>query len=96
MQIFIYSLKRPGWDVTEPTLTASVRHSFCPKDSQSVHNANVTSVQVTDFIMIGVELQITFSLEQNVEKTEYFEHGYLGLQTRYCHADSTGRLANGS
>ena len=27
-----------------------------------------TLVQVTDIIMIGVELQITFLLEQNIEK----------------------------
>ena len=70
IQIFTYSLKRPGWDVAEPTLTASViRHSFCPKDSQSAQHANVyTLVQVTDITMIGVELQITFLLEQNIEK----------------------------
>ena len=69
-KIFTYSLKRPGWDVAELTLTASVRHSFCPKDShQSTQHANVTLVKATDFTVIGVELQITFSLEENVEKT---------------------------
>ena len=50
-------------------LTTSVGHSFCPEDSQSAQHASVTLVQVTHFIVIGVKLQITFSLEENREKT---------------------------
>ena len=101
-KIFTYSLQRPGWDVAKPMLTTSVGQ-FLSGRQPSAQHASVTLVQVTHFIVIGVKLQITFSLEENKKKQHQWrsqsaanaraQHGHTTFEPRFQATSSIQLLA---